>query len=412
MKNPIRFLFFILYLCFLPALQAQIPGLEMKKGEKSVEIPFELRNNFIIVNILFEKKIPLKFIFDTGAEHTILTKREITDLLKIHYEREVKIMGADMRSEIKAFIARKIHMDLSDVSLIKDILVLEDDYFKFDEYSGIDVHGILGAETFRGYVVKINYVRQVLTLYEPEFFKPPPPDKYDELPIEINKNKPYIYTTAKLGGNSSVRLKLLLDTGASLTTLLHIGSAPGLEMPPKVIKGNIGNGLGGPLEGYLGRIDALQFTPRLGFRNVVGSFQELDSPGDTIYLSGRNGIIGNEILSRFNVIIHFGKEKIWLQPNQYYNDAFNYDKSGLSIIANGKDLNQFVVIGVRENSAGRDAGVFIGDHIERVGWVSRQFISLGFIQKKLQGKAGKTVRLTLLRQGKKVKVRIKLKELI
>ena len=54
---------------------------ENGNGEK-VEIPFEYINGFIVVDIIFEKVLPLKFILDTGAENTILLKRTYTDLLK------------------------------------------------------------------------------------------------------------------------------------------------------------------------------------------------------------------------------------------------------------------------------------------------------------------------------------------
>ena len=49
----------------------------MSRGAKKVEIPFERQGNFIIVKVTFEGLFPLRFILDTGAEHTILTKKEL-----------------------------------------------------------------------------------------------------------------------------------------------------------------------------------------------------------------------------------------------------------------------------------------------------------------------------------------------
>ena len=65
-------------------------GFLLPGGVKQIEIPFEYVNSFIILNIAFNGSLPLKFIFDTGAEHTILTKREISDLLQVHYDREFR----------------------------------------------------------------------------------------------------------------------------------------------------------------------------------------------------------------------------------------------------------------------------------------------------------------------------------
>ena len=58
---------------------------------KEVEIPFEYHNDLIIVTVTFNRIFPLKFIFDTGAEHSILAQRQITDLLHVSYDREFNL---------------------------------------------------------------------------------------------------------------------------------------------------------------------------------------------------------------------------------------------------------------------------------------------------------------------------------
>jgi hypothetical protein len=133
-------LFFILSL--LPKVCSQIPGFTMERGVKKIEIPFERQNNFIVLKVLFQGFFPLT------------------------------IMGTDMKTQIKAYIARKVQMDIPGLKLVKDILVLDEDYFKFDQFAGMDVQGILGAETFKGYVIKIDYYKQTLTIYDPSVFKP------------------------------------------------------------------------------------------------------------------------------------------------------------------------------------------------------------------------------------------------
>ena len=81
---------------------------ELKFGVKQVEMPFEYDNNFIVVDVLMNGLVPLKFIFDTGAEHTILTRREITDVLGVPYRRRFTVLGADMKTELHAYLVRNI----------------------------------------------------------------------------------------------------------------------------------------------------------------------------------------------------------------------------------------------------------------------------------------------------------------
>jgi PDZ domain/Aspartyl protease len=393
------------------SLPAQIPGFYMGKGAKKIEIPFERQDNFIILKVLFEGLFPLRFILDTGAEHTILTKKEITNLLRVTYDREITIMGTDMKTEIKAYIARKLRMELPNLTLIKDILVLNEDYFKFDEFAGLDIQGIIGAEAFKGHIIKIDYSKQIITVYDPSVFKESDHRKFEEMPIQINRSKPYLVVNTQINSDTIMPLKLLIDTGAALALLLHTYSTPGLVMPPQVIKGNIGVGLGGQIEGYMGRLRSVSIgSSKLG--NVISHFQELYDASDSVNINQRNGILGGEILSRFTVIIDFMHEKMYFQPNKYFKSSFEYDKSGLILVAGGVELNKFTVYDVIPDSPAFESNILRGDEIVTINRLPARFYTLGALNQKLQGKAGKKIRLVIKRDGKKISRTLVLRELI
>ena len=383
----------------------------MGKGAKKIEIPFERQDNFIILKVLFEGLFPLRFILDTGAEHTILTKKEITNLLRVTYDREITIMGTDMKTEIKAYIARKLRMELTNLTLVKDILVLNEDYFKFDEFAGLDIQGIIGAEAFKGHVIKVDYIKQIITVYDPSVFKDSDHRKFEEIPIQIKRSKPYIIVDTQINSDTIIPLKLLIDTGAALALLLHTYSTPGLVMPPQVIKGNIGVGLGGQIEGYMGRLRSISLgSSRLG--NVISHFQELYDASDSVNVNQRNGILGGEILSRFTVIIDFMHEKMYFQPNKYFKSSFEYDKSGLILVAGGVELNKFTVYDVIPNSPAFECDILRGDEIVTINRLPARFYTLGTINQKFQVRPGKKIRLVIRRDGKKMSRTLVLKELI
>lgn len=392
-------------------LAAQMPGVLMSRGAQKIEIPFERQGNFIIVKVIFEGLFPLRFILDTGAEHTILTKKEIPSLLGIPYERTINLMGTDMKTQVIAHIIRKVKLQLTNVLFTKDIIVLDEDYFQFDKFAGLEVHGILGAEAFRGYVVKFDFSKQIITLFDPSVFKPSDHRNFEELPIEIIRSKPYLTTSAQIQTDSVVQLKLLIDTGAALSLLLHTYSTPGLKLPEKVIKGNIGSGLGGEIEGYVGRIRSINMGSNL-LINPISNFQELNVLSDSVYLNQRNGLIGSEVLSRFNFIIDFNREKLYLQTNRNFKSKFTYDKSGLLLIAGGENLSIFTVHEVLPNTPASEAGFQKGDELVRLNVIPARFYSLGDINRKLQGKTGRVLQITILRNGQKLNLKLRLRELI
>ena len=410
LKKSLSTFFFILIAC-LSSLFSQMPGVFMDKGAKKVEIPFERQGNFIIVKVIFEGLFPLRFILDTGAEHTILTKKEIPRLLNIPYDRTINLMGTDMKTQVVAHIIRKVNLQLPNIRLTKDILVLEDDYFEFDKFAGLDVHGVIGAEAFRGYVLKFDFSKQLITIYDPSVFHESDHRKYEELPIQIIRSKPYLTAKAQILTDSVVELKLLLDTGAALSLLLHTYSTPGLALPDRVIKGNIGTGLGGEIEGFVGRIRSLKIGSNQ-LINPISNFQELNTLADSSFLNARNGLIGGEILSRFNFIVDFAREKLFIQPNRYFKYKFNYDKSGLTLIAGGENLSIFTIHDVMPNSPAVDAGLIKGDEFVSINRIPTRFYSLGEMNRKFQAKTGKNYQITFLREGKKMKTKLKLRDLI
>ncbi len=395
--------------CLMSGLFAQ-PSLRTSKELQKVDIPFEYQNNLIIVNVIFNRILPLKFIFDTGAEHTILARREITDLFAIRYEREFKLIGSDMKTELTAYLVRGIPFEVGNMLLPRhSMLVLKDDYFHFKQVAGIDIYGIIGADVFRGMVVHINYERRVISLIKSNSFKTPP-ESYKPVPIEVYRNKPYLFTKLKIKDDTTV-VKLLIDTGAALAFLVNTNTDSSLTLPPNTIKGNVGIGLGGFLEGYLGRVKNLQIGD-YNFRDVITTFQDLDEAIDSSFVNSRNGILGNQMLDRFSVYIDYPRETMYLRPNRYFKDKFEFDKSGLFVVVAGKNLNSYVVHQLIPGSPAADAGVLPGDIIKRINCATSGLLSLHSIHNSFRKKEGKKITMVVKRGKERVKFVFHLRNLI
>ena len=409
MKKYILSACFLLIILPLP-VWSQLYDLEIRRGVRKVEIPFEYENNFIVVKVIFNDIFPLRFIFDTGAEHTILTRREITDLLQINYERRFVIIGSDLSTELYAYLARGVKLSINNlVALNRSILVLDEDYFRFEEYGGLNVQGIIGADLFRRFVIKIDYNRRIITLFDPGQFTPPT-GRHIAIPIQVHRNKPYLLASTRIS-DTTIQAKYLLDTGASLSLLLYTNTHPAFSLPPQYIRSKIGMGLGGYLQGFLGRISRLDMNG-VNLENVITNFQEIPLEADSSFMNGRNGIIGNQILNRFEVTIDYINEMLYLEPARNYNRRFQYDKSGLIIAASGVNLNTFTIVDIIAGSPAESADLRIGDEIKKINGIPTSIMHLADLTQRLQKKSGKKIRLVIKRGDMRLSKQFRLRELI
>jgi predicted aspartyl protease len=404
--------FSIFCLLLLPDIcLAQLSKKQLLGDAREITVPFTYINGFIVVDVVFQRLLPLKFILDTGAENTILFKREYAELLRVQYHKRIRLLGADMQEEVFAYVCNNTYMQFfNSKTVIHNILVLEDDVIKFEEYVGTKIDGILGAEFFTGLAMKIDYKRNEITLIDPNHLNEKKYKHYYDFDLEIFNSKPYLNCTVQTRDGVPVKTKLLIDTGAALTALLHQNTDTLLKSEGRIIKGSLGKGLGGDIEGYSGKIHEL----RLGdiyFNNLICSFQELDS---TLIIPDkfvRNGLLGNLLLERFDIIINFEGLKIYLKPNKNYNKAFDFDKTGMSVFAYGENLNQYYIKYVSENTPASDADIREGDIILKIGSFSYKWFSLWQVNRKFSGKSGKKVKLTLKRGNEILQKQITLREL-
>ncbi|HNG90195.1 MAG TPA: aspartyl protease family protein, partial [Saprospiraceae bacterium] len=378
-------------------------GFFIPQHARHVDLPFEYSNNFIILTLNCNGLLPLKFIFDTGAEHTVISKREITDAMRLTYEREYRMKGSDLKTELIAYLVRRVRFEMPDriVAPALDVLVLQEDYFRFEEYAGVNVHGILAAGAFSKYSIKINYQRRVMTLYEREGYSPQSAG-FTPVPVQVLRNKPYLSTVLHIRPEAQAPVKLLVDTGAGLSLLLFTNTDSLLHPPPNAIASNIGMGLGGFLEGYTGRVQALHLGE---FRQnaVITYFQTLDSTQDLAQLNQRNGLIGNVLLDRFQVVFDYIGERMWLKPAKSYHEAYIFDRSGMNIIAAGDNFNVYTINHILPASPAAEAGLQRGDVLLKVGRSPTLLMTLSDVQRAFQKAPGKKVGVTVRRNGVRIK---------
>jgi len=408
MKN-ISLLIAFLSLLLSPLRGQLYPG-DFLEGKKKVVIPFEYKHHFIVIPVRFQGILPLNFIYDTGSEYTILFKRLYTDILGMSYQKRIPILGADQGEELNALICRNVHLQISSLpEASQDILVLEQDLFNLEQLTGTPIDGIIGTNFFRNFIVEIDYRRRRMVIRDPKTFEPP--DGYSEIEVHFKNNKPYTMAPASIFRDTMLEMELLFDTGAGLPLLLHNNTHPGLELPEKTITGRIGMGLGGMMRGYIGKIHQLRLG-EYSFDGLVTSFQDLEDPLVLNETKSRNGLVGNQLLSKFTMIIDFPRNRLYVKPNRSFRKKIRFDRSGLTLFAVGPDLKQYLVQDVVEGSPADRAGILPGDRIIRFGAWPVSWSTLDKMTFKLQARVGKRIRMEVLRGGKSLKKVFYLEDLL
>ena len=401
---------------FSNKVEGQVFDLAQHRTFTKEEVPFRFEGNFILISVLFNNLLPLTFILDTGAEYSILTKKEIADFLNIDYQKRYTLYGADMQEELYAYLSKNISLQMGDLQAThRSILVLEEDYFRFEEYSGLQIHGILGADFLKRFTLQIDYQKQMVTFFSPVYFKNKVKinkDNVDLLPFTLIKSKPYIRCTTHLYGEEINTLNYLIDTGAGLSLLLYTSIDSLKNAQVKMLNSPIGLGLGGKLEGYVGRIKNFQFASK-SFPELITKFQQKPIFFDSLMITPRDGIIGNNILSAFSkVIFDYNTSKIIVSKNPKKVKQRPYDRSGLIIGASGDNLNIFTILRIIENTPAFKSGLQIGDRIKKINGLSTGILSLDMINNKFRGSIGKKMRITIQRDNQFIEFELQLEEII
>ena len=401
----IRFLLTCLFVfTFIQSTIGQGLGFVIADGRKRVEIPIQIENNLIVVPLVLNDVLPLKFIVDTGVRTAILTQKAFSDILDLPYSRKYSVSGPGGVKIIDAYVANNVSLSLPGVTgRGHALLVLEEDYLELRNFLGTDVHGILGYELFSRFIVKIDYNRKIMTLILPEKFRPG--KKYEELPMLIEDTKPFILTSLNLTPTSSMTAKLLMDTGASHGLMLEPLSDEKILVPPNTVSTVIGRGLGGVITGKTGRIESLKLG-NYTLDNVLANFPDPNSYMDTLKssLTFRHGTIGGEILSRFTVIFNFPQGKLYLKKNSEFKKKFYMNLSGLDVKAKGSNLDIFEVSEVRKFSPADKIGIKKGDIIHAVNGIPTKSLHLNHINALLNSKPGKKVSIVFEREAIRYKL--------
>lgn len=437
-----RIFFLRILILYSATLFAQDSIVWSSKKDK-IKIPFELTNNLIIVDVVFNN-ISLKMIADTGADTSLLFSFPSNDTIIVQDKDRVMIKGVGSGEAVEAFLSSSNHLKINEYQDHNfEILIIPNQDISIINKLGIPVNGVLGFSFFKDFLVEINYENKKIILHKNKSKKLENRfSKYQSSKVKFEKSKPYIDLLVGLE-QSDFKLKLLFDTGLSDGLWLFENNKITCDRP--FFSDFLGRGLSGDIKGKRSRINKVLFSD-VEINEALVSYPDSLNFNQISIVEGRNGSLGGEIIKRFNWFLDYKNETFYYKKNKLLESSFEYNMSGIEVQHSGLELIKreysstkyinvdtetgyevikkspthfrfelkpvYEIYAIRENSPAFKVGLNVGDKIIKLNNKKANQLTLQSITELFQLYEGKQITIVVDRKGKLLTFKFNLEKIL
>lgn len=284
--------------CFTRIESPEIVDFSNKKPLFKNKIPFEITSfNNIKVKSILNNQNTLELTFDTGAFDFSLTRDAIKKYLN---PNNLKLTMEDISDNT---------FDIGD--------------FKWEhqqiypiETTGHFTEGMFGWNIFDGKILEINYDKNTMIVYSklPKISK-----DYEKFDMELMR---YHFCIAIEIESENVKYKsrYLFDTGFQKAIMLDHDLLTQMDYPTdklEIIKSSIlHNSQNEEIPVKTVKIEKLIFGKYV-LENIPAEINNYNKPARY-----STNFLGSDILKRFNIILDFQKNIVYMKPNKYFYDEY------------------------------------------------------------------------------------------
>ena len=344
-----------------------------------------------------DNKDSLNFILDTGSGGISLDSQTVSQL---------KIPNQLSDKTIRGIAGiRKVNFAYNNTLRLPGLRVDSlnfhiNDYDILTSVYGEHIDGIIGYSFFNRYIVKINYDSLLIQVYSKGSMKYPK-GGYLLKPLLVN----LLIQSARITDAQDRTARFYFDTGAGLCLLLSkdfVEDSTLFSSKRKKVSTQV-EGLGGKKQMELTTVKNFRLGPYRFKRVPAYIFEDEFNVTSYPYLGG---LIGNDLLRRFNVILNYEKRDIYITPNSHYRDLFDYSYTGLNFyIVN----NEVIITDVMKNSPAEKAG-FLPDDV--IMAINNNFSKNIQVYKTALQNPGEKIKILIYRNGLPLMLTLKVKSII
>jgi hypothetical protein len=275
------------------------------------------------------------------------------------------------------------------------------DYEILSSVYGEHVDGIIGYSFFTRYIVKINYDSSLISVYSNGSMKYP---KGGHLLKPLLVNLPIQNARLRDEGKETAA-RFYFDIGAGLCLLLSTDFVTdSLKFGPKKrMRNTQAEGVGGKAYMKITTIKEFRLGPYRFRRVPAYIFNDDYNVTSYPYLGG---LIGNDLLRRFNLIINYNRRDIYLMPNKHFREPFDYAYTGFSFY----DLDGLIIItDIMKGSPAEKGGFKVDDVIVAI---NTNFSNNVQAYKNMLQNTGETFRILINRNGELKMLYLKVKSIL
>ena len=253
---------------------------------------------------------------------------------------------------------------------------------------GMEIDGIIGHSFLSRYLVKVDFDSLKISVFSPGYISYPP---HGFLLHPSFQGLPTVPLTIK--DSRKITSHYFFDTGAGLCLLLstHFNEDSAILLKRRKPVEIEVQGMGGKKRMRLSLVKELQ-VGTYKFKKVPTYLFEDEY--NVLAYPQRTGLIGDDILRHFNLIINYQQKEIYLTPNSHFNDPFDYSYTGLTLY---RLDGQVFIDDIVKGSPADKAGLKNGDLVMSI---DNNFSGDLEVYKDLLQKTGYRINIIVMRENK------------